>query len=155
MWLITAKEKGTHSVTIFSAGKSVGMITVEVPNSRPIRIDSDHPGPITLASAKGTTPPPLNLDALFNDADNDPMLYRIESKPDWFLIETKDGFVVDSDTADASFQLAYEVLQKVEPGSDFRVSLYANDGSGAESSRPVVLTFVVTCRSASQNASHT
>ena len=71
------------------------------------------------------------------------MLYRIESKPDWFLIETKDGFVVDSDTADASFQLAYEVLQKVEPGSDFRVSLYANDGSGAESSRPVVLTFGV------------
>ena len=120
------------------------MITVEVPNSPPIRNpDEPHPIKITL-----TTNPrdsvPVNLTAHFDDADvGDPEFYRIASKPDWFLIETTDGFVVGSDPENAPFQLAYEVLQKVEPGSDFRVSLYANDGSGAESSRPVVLTFGV------------
>ena len=118
------------------------MITVEVPNSPPIRTDEPHPDKITLESAKDNYL--LEIEAHFTDADvGDPEFYRIASKPDWFLIETKEGFVVDGDTETGGFQLAYEVLQKVESGSDFSVSIYANDGSGDESSRPVVLTFEV------------
>ena len=40
VWLIIAKKKGTHKVIILSAGQSVGKITVEVPNSRPVRQDT-------------------------------------------------------------------------------------------------------------------
>ena len=39
-WLIIAKKKGSHKVSILSEGKLVRTITVEVPNSRPVRNDT-------------------------------------------------------------------------------------------------------------------
>ena len=40
VWLIIAKKKGIHKVVTLSAGKPVNTITVEVPNSRPVRQDT-------------------------------------------------------------------------------------------------------------------
>ena len=126
MWLITAKKKGIHKVTVLSAGKAVGTITVEVPNSRPVRTDVPHPEtPFPLSNVAGTVT--LTGTATFyTDADEDtatvdvneePLSYRIEDKPSWFLIETKDGFVLDNDAdpqnPTADLDVKYEVLQKV------------------------------------------
>ena len=160
VWLITAKKKGIHKVTVLSAGKAVGTITVEVPNSRPLRTDDDHPNVIEIATNKAnlavsTTPALPDLDSFFTDADDDPettavneepLSYRIEDKPSWFLIETEDGFLTDADDTDAEFDLGYEVLssvkRSVEKEYDFTVSLYASDGED-ESTRPLVLKFSV------------
>ena len=155
VWLITAKEKGTHKVTILSAGKVVGEITVEVPNSRPLRTDADHPDVIEITTYKAnlnattpTTPPLPDLDSFFTDEDtNDDRFYRIEDKPSWFLIETENGFLTDADdTTTDVFDFGYEVLKAVKGSAekvyDFSVSLYASDGED-ESTRPLVLKFAV------------
>ena len=148
VWLITAKKKGTHTVIILSAGKAVGAITVEVPNSPPIRdAAEDHPTTFDLTSATDTVEL-TDIADYFTDADEgDSEFYRIENKPDWFLIETKDGFVLDNDDSTGALDVRYEVLQEVEADSasdhDFSVSIYAIDESGDESTRPVVLTFEV------------
>ena len=157
VWLITAKEKGTHKVTILSAGKVVGEITVEVPNSRPLRNDEDHPDVITITTPMGdldtttTTPrlPDLNMFFSDEDAGDAQLSYRIEDKPSWFLIDTKNSFLKDANDDDADgFQLglSYEVLKEVkrsvEEDYDFTVSLYASDGED-ESTRPLVLKFAV------------
>ena len=160
VWLITAKKKGIHKGTILSAGKAVGKITVEVPNSRPLRTDDDHPNVIEIVTNKAnlaasTTPALPDLDSFFTDADDDPettdvneepLSYRIEDKPSWFLIETEDGFLTDADGTNAEFDLGYEVLssvkRSVEKEYDFTVSLYASDGED-ESTRPLVLKFAV------------
>ena len=150
VWLITAKKKGIHKITVLSAGKAVGTITVEVPNSRPVRTDTPHPAtpfPLTnpadvvILTGTGT---------YFTDADEGDTVserfYRIEDKPSWFLIETKDGFVLDNDGTTDDLDVKYEVLQKVEPSNEknyeFTVSLYASDGE-EESTRPVVMRFSV------------
>ena len=154
VWIITAKEKGTHKVTILSAGKVVGEITVEVPNSRPLRTAAAHPNVLELAlnkanlNASTTTPPLPDLDSFFTDEDaNDNKFYRIEDKPSWFLIETKNGFLTDADDTNTDvFDFGYEVLKavkrSVEEDYDFTVSLYASDGED-ESTRPLVLKFAV------------
>ena len=155
VWLITAKKKGTHKVTILSAGKPVSAITVQVPNSRPLRQDqkdgTDLNNPrITLTAPEGTTTATdVLLDDYFTDADEeDTLYYRIEDKPSWFLIETRteNDFLHDAN-ADDGYQLKYEVLQEVKMRVDdvpyeFTVTLYASDGE-EESTRPVVIEFNV------------
>ena len=92
----------------------------------------------------------MNTADFFSDADAgdtvSDRLYRIENKPSWFLIETKDGFVLDDDGTTDNLDVKYEVLQKVEPSNEkdyeFTVSLYASDGE-EESTRPVVMKFRV------------
>ena len=163
VWLITAKKKGIHKVTVLSAGKAVGTITVEVPNSRPVHQDpmtaGDPPVPlgnlkIPLTSAKGTvnlTPDGTGTDPditdYFHDDDTaDTIRYRIEDKPSWFLVETENGFLKDANGEPVPYQLSYEVLQKVVPSNErdyeFTVSLYASDGE-EEATRPVVIEFSV------------
>ena len=162
VWLITAKKKGTHKVTILSAGKPVDSITVEVPNSRPIRQDQKDDKdlknpriPLVADTPKGTKS--LNgadedgtsvpLDDYFTDADeDDDEYYRIENKPPWFLIDTENGFVKDADGNTDGLQLDYEVLQEVKDRNnedyEFSITLYASDGE-EESTRPVVIEFDV------------
>ena len=161
VWLITAKKKGGHKVTVLSAGKAVGVITVEVPNSRPVRQaaaddGTELPNPrITLSVAAPTLSTIYlssdgsdgTLDEYFDDADEeDSLYYRIEDKQPWFLIETENGFVEDSNGLTPGFLLSYEVLQEVKPSNEkeheFTVSLYASDGED-ESTRPVVIEFSV------------
>ena len=159
VWLITAKKKGIHRVTILSAGKPVDSITVEVPNSRPIRQDQSGDTAlqnirITLNSSKDTDvtlatddTPPVPIDDFFTDADEeDDEYYRIENKPPWFLIDTENGFVKDADGSTNGIQLSYEVLQEVKDRSnedyEFTITLYASDGE-EESTRPVVIEFNV------------
>ena len=76
--------------------------------------------------------------------DEEPLYYRIEDKPSWFLIETENGFLKDADKDTNDFQLGYEVMKivtrSVEEDYDFSVSLYASDGED-ESTRPLVLKF--------------
>ena len=165
VWIIIAKKKGIHKVTVLSAGKAVGTITVEVPNSRPVRQDQTgdpvvsltNPT-ITLSVAKPDAPISLTgstsgttINDYFTDADQDDIRYRIEDQPPWLLINTEDGFVEgavnygDDSPADVA-QLTYEILQKVVPRNErdyeFTVSLYASDGE-EESTRPVVIEFNV------------
>ena len=145
VWLITAKKKGIYRVTILSAGKPVDSITVEVPNSRPIRQDQSGDTElqnirITLPSSKATDvtlatddTPPVPIDDFFTDADEeDDVYYRIENKPPWFLIDTENGFVKDADGSTDGIQLSYEVLQEVKDRSnedyEFTITLYASDG---------------------------
>ena len=172
VWVITAKRKGTHKVTILSAGKAVGTITVGVPNSRPVRLDEttedgdlnnpridlstatalsvpDAPPRIyyVILTSDGTsTGTPIN-DYFTDDDDGDSKRYRIENKPPWFLIETDENdFVKKVVVGGTDFNLGYQVLQKVEPSNEkayeFTVSLYASDGED-ESTRPVVIEFTV------------
>ena len=159
VWLITAKKKGIHRVTILSVGKPVDSITVEVPNSRPIRQDQSGDTAlqnirITLTIPKATDvtlatddTPPVPIDDFFTDADEeDDEYYRIENKPPWFLIDTENGFVKDADGSTNGIQLSYEVLQEVKDRSnedyEFTITLYASDGE-EESTRPVVIEFNV------------
>ena len=162
VWVITAKKKGIHTVTILSAGKPVGTITVTVPNRAPVRQDqvgevdlenplidlSATPGlqQITLdGTAVNGTPTPIH--GYFDDPDKDTLYFRIANQPSWFLIETHNGFVkdavVDASDTPPSLQLSYEVLQEVKGRVDdvpyeFTVTLYASDGE-EESARPVVI----------------
>ena len=149
VWLITAKKKGTHKVTVLSAGKAVSTITVEVPNSPPIRTDVSHPEVIEISNKD--TYSLIEVDTFFTDADEDtttsedeePQYYRVEDKPSWFLINTVKGFVNGDDGSVTTLSLTYEVLQKVTRSVgeyDFTVSLYASDGED-ESTRPILLKF--------------
>ena len=155
-WSIRAEEKGPHKVSIISTGASnsgekLGEITVEVPNSHPILTDADHDG-IRIDLTADT---PMNTHDLllptahFSDPDGttDVKYYRIASKPDWFLIDTEDGFVMDGDDNEENtvHQLVYEVLKEVKAGVentayDFTVSLYGSDGED-DSTLPLVLKF--------------
>ena len=167
VWLITAKKKGTHKVIVLEEGRSVGTITVVVPNSRPIR--QDQKGTITLSNPRIELSSVASSDTVvvhltksgaalaadnpgimtdyFTDADTeDRIRFRIEDKPSWFLIETENGFLEDQDVTLDGLQLGYEVLQKVVPSNEreyeFTVSLYASDGE-EEATRPVVIEFSV------------
>ena len=162
VWLITAKKKGIHRVTILSAGKPVDSITVEVPNSRPLREDqkddkdlknprillvADTPKGTVLLNGADEDDTPVPLDDYFTDADEeDEEYYRIENKPPWFLIDTENGFVKDADGSTDGIQLSYEVLQEIKNRSnedyEFTITLYASDGE-EESTRPVVIEFNV------------
>ena len=160
-WSIRAKKKGTHEVSIISTGASnsgekLGEITVEVPNSHPILREANDAGiVIDLVAATPKNTYNLPLPAIrFSDPDDEPAdngtkdvkYYRIASKPDWFLIDTKDGFVKDVDGVDGDpYQLRYEVLKEVKEGVenieyDFTVSLYGSDGED-DSTLPLVLKF--------------
>ena len=160
VWLIIGKKKGTYTVTIFNAGVSAGAITVVVPNIPPKR-DAAVMNPsnvtteTTLSAARpgpdGKTAADLDLETYFTDKDEgDTWRYRIKKggKPDWVLINTKDGFIYDGtnflrgpvDGGDDS-RLNLEVLNEVEAEKHFTVSLYAVDDSGGESVRPVTLKF--------------
>ena len=153
-WSIRAEKKGIHKVSIIGTGASnsgekLGEITVEVPNSHPILQNADDEG-ILIGLAANT---PMNTHKLplptahFSDPDGttDVKYYRIASKPDWFLIDTEDGFVMDGDDNDNEYQLNYEVLKEVKEGVenieyDFTVSLYGSDGED-DSALPLVLKF--------------
>ena len=154
VWLIIGKKRGTYTVTIFNAGVFAYAITVVVPNIPPKRkSDVENPSEVMgLSNAKpdgGTVD--LDLETYFTDDDGDTWRYRIKKggKPDWVLINTKDGFihpVSDGDedfvrSSDAASKLMLEVLKKVEAGKHFTVSLYAVDDSGGESERSVTLKF--------------
>ena len=169
LWKVTAKKRGTHAVTIFDGSAKVGTITVVVPNSLPFRNDTpDDPDPIVLLALPDVTAD-LNLASYFSDEDEDyatadvveePFRYRIV-KPNWVLVDTKDGFV-DTDpekNAPSLTKLRVEVLNKVETGKTFPVSIYAVDSAGGESELPVVLTLgppgVQTPRSASYESQQT
>ena len=151
LWKITAKKRGTHGVTIFDGSAKVGTISVVVPNSLPFRnatADPDPMVPIVLSELPGETGA-LDLESYFSDEDEDtdttvveePFRYRIV-KPNWVLVDTNDGFVdtTHPDTA-TDTKLRVEVLNKIEPGKIFPVSIYAVDSAGGESELPVVLTF--------------
>ena len=132
LWKVTAKKRGTHAVTIFDGSAKVGTITVVVPNSLPFRNDtSDDPDPMTeaivLSALPGVTVD-LDLASYFSDEDEDattavveePFRYRIV-KPNWVLVDTKDGFVDTNPEKDAPSltKLRVEVLNKVETGKTF------------------------------------
>ena len=163
-WSIRAEKKGSHTVFIISTGESnsgakLGEIEVEVPNSHPILKNAAHEG-IIIDLETGT--PMHNTDTdlflpstYFSDPDDRPddtlpvidvEYYRIASKPDWFLIDTEDGFVKNH-AADPTtrYQLNYEVLKEVKvgierPEYDFTVALYGSDGED-DSSLTLVLKF--------------
>ena len=163
-WSIRAEKKGTHKVSIISTGASnsgekLSEITVEVPNSHPILTNANLAREgilIELTTAKPTSGTGTVLSSpstYFSDPDDEPeddgtkdvKSYRIASKPDWFLIDTEDGFVKDYDSSDAGYQLNYEVLKEVKVGIentayDFTVSLYGSDGED-DSTLPLVLKF--------------
>ena len=148
VWDITAKRKGIHTVIIFDGGgKQVGSITVDVPNSAPKRTDSSVPEqalPEDSATAAYITTGDLDLETYFRDPDDgDVLRYRVQSNPDWVLVETKNGFVVTDPDNDAPTEtkLRIEVLKKVGPKDTFKVTLYASDDSGEESNLPVTITF--------------
>ena len=163
-WIITAKKKGIHKVTVLSAGKAVSTITITVPNSRPVHTDPRANGvplgnlkititanadtvDLTVDGQAGST----SINAYFEDADTDDIRYRIEDKPSWFLVDTRDGFVEgaindgDDNPADTA-RLTYEILQRVVPSNtdnpEFTVTLYASDGE-EEATRPVFIEFDV------------
>ena len=150
VWIITARKKGTHTVTVLDGNaQKVGTITVIVPNSTPVRKPlNDLPNPptsITLKSAKDTTDD-LDLETYFTDADGDTLSFILGNKDDWVLIDTKDGFLADDpseESTDSSrvTKLRMEVLKEVKAGETFIVPVYANDSDGGESKLPVVLTF--------------
>ena len=165
VWFITAKKKGIHTVTILSAGKPTGTITVKVPNRPPVRQDGMSNPNITLTEHGpdldtdiylSSTGAADDIDDYFSDPDpededvdvaGDELSYRIENKPSWFLIETEEGFVKDANGTGPGFLLSYEVLQEVKPGNEnpdyeFTVSLHASDRED-ESTRPVVIEFNV------------
>ena len=165
VWFITAKKKGIHTVTILSAGKPTGTITVKVPNRPPVRQDGMSNPNITLTEHGpdlntdiylSSTGAADDLDDYFSDPDpededvdvaGDELSYRIENKPSWFLIETEEGFVKDANGTALGFLLSYEVLQEVKPSNEnseyeFTVSLHASDRED-ESTRPVVIEFNV------------
>ena len=163
-WSIRAEKKGSHTVFIISTGESnsgakLGEIEVEVPNSHPILKNAAHEG-IIIDLETGTpmhnTGTDLSLPSTyFSDPDDRPddtppvidvEYYRIASKPDWFLIDTEDGFVKNH-AADPTtgYQLNYEVLKEVKvgierPEYDFTVALYGSDGED-DSSLSLVLKF--------------
>ena len=109
----------------------------------------------TLSEARpgqdGKTAENLTLETYFTDDDGDTWRYRIKKggKPDWVLINTKDGFIYDGTNflrspvdGGGDSRLNLEVLNEVEAEKHFTVSLYAVDDSGGESVRPVTLKFV-------------
>ena len=163
-WSIRAEKKGSHTVFIISTGESnsgakLGEIEVEVPNSHPILKNAAHKGIIIDLEADipmHNTDTDLSLPSTyFSDPDDRPTdtppvidveYYRIASKPDWFLIDTEDGFVKNH-AADpiTGYQLNYEVLKEVKVGIerleyDFTVALYGSDGED-DSSLTLVLKF--------------
>ena len=164
-WSIRAEKKGSHTVFIISTGESnsgakLGEIRVEVPNSHPYLTDADNLGitiDLTANMPMSNTGTDLNIPSeYFSDPDGeaDVEYYRIASKPDWFLIDTEDGFVknhhttaTDDDplTPITGYQLNYEVLKEVKAGIerleyDFTVALYGSDGED-DSSLSIVLKF--------------
>ena len=147
VWVIRAHKKGTYTITILSGSASperIGEITVVVPNSPPVRNTIVDPAVMSITilgiPADGETYSAAlaalaALSTYFDDADEDSFRYSIGKKPDWLLINAKDGFVVTDDDAKT---LTFEVLEKVT--EDFQVTIYANDESD-RSQLPVVLTF--------------
>ena len=155
IWLIIGKKKGTYTVTIFNAGVFAGAITVIVPNIPPKRkSDVENPSAVTTATTLSEAKPAggtadLDLANYFTDDDDDTWRYRVKEggKPDWVLINTKDGFIYgidfvrDSRTSTTDSKLTLEVLKKVKADEPFTISLYAVDDSGGESARSVTLKF--------------
>ena len=145
VWDITVKERGTYPVVIFDKTGKVGLITVKVPNSKPIREDND-PESISLTGVYFTASlaSDQELSKFFKDPDTaagDTLRYRIQNKPDWVLIETDEAGFVDTGTTSGTTMLKVEVLKKVDAGDNFLVVLYASDDRGEESNLPVTLSF--------------
>ena len=156
VWFITALEKGTHTISIFSGvgvPKRIGQLTVEVPNSPPVRRHdvADPPTVATIGADQLYITKALDLYDFFSDEDGDALRFIVGSKPSWVLIESADGFVktVDDHTTDAkeAKNLKFEVLE-TPPETSFTVSIYAVDNSGDETQLPVVLPFATADMSA-------
>ena len=145
-WIILANKKGPFRITIFDGtGKSVGTLTGEVPNSRPNRKASaagvlSELDDQTLTAAWFTSTA-MNLTEIFEDPDEDELFYRIASKPDWVLIETKDGFVVTGSDDSTAATMNVDVMQKMDADDSFLVTLHAVDTGGAESRVPAAIKF--------------
>ena len=152
VWLIEANKKGTHTITVFNEGrKRAGTITVTVPNTPPRRVSRSHPDVQTLTSPRSTpTASDMDIRLYFTDEDaedyttsENSLRYRVQSKPDWVLVESDDeGFV----SVDGPGNITLEVLEpmgKEGEERDFPVSIYAVDNSGDESNRPVRIVFDV------------
>ena len=150
VWLIRALRKGTHTITVFNAAQiRAGTITVIIPNTSPVRIAGSHPTVPSISSANPT--PAVDIRSFFTDEDTEDhtdavnnLRYRVQSKPDWVLVESRsDGFVSTS----ASGHITLEILRpmgKEGEEKSFTISIYAVDSSGDESDRPVRLEISLT-----------
>ena len=144
VWLIQADKKGTHTITVFNeARKRAGTITVTVPNTPPNRNPGSHPEDQSITSSKSSIA--VDIRSFFSDEDTEDytesdnkLRYRVQTKPDWVLVESTDeGFVSYDDTSGNITLEVLEPMGKEGEEKDFPISIYAVDNSGDESNRPV------------------
>ena len=144
-WTITALKKGTATVFINNASSiSVAQIAITVNNQKPIRkmaYTRDRQDVVVAADAANVasklykTHEVLGSDAIdaipttalsnhFEDPDNEPLKYKVES-PGTVLVKTdKDGYLmIDSTGADVSTIL----LDLLAPTEDFNLIISAHD----------------------------
>ena len=148
VWLIRAERKGTHTITVFNAAQiRAGTITVIVPNTPPVRTAGPHPAVSEIMNANPTPyTPEVDIRGFFTDEDTEDytttenkLRYRVQSKPDWVLVEsTSEGFVSTNSEGRITLDILRPMGKEGEEKS-FTISIYAVDSSGDESDRPVRL----------------